>query len=106
LRTTRTVASQRTEALRLAGTASWLARRTRPARRFWAESLRFGETIGARPELARTWLEIGKRLDPADEIAGVAASEYRRRALQAFDELELRFEFPGSAPERRFKAFS
>jgi len=89
LRITRTVASQRTEALRLAGTLSWLTGRRRQARRAWTESMRFGEAIGARPELARTWLEVARRLQPAQELAGVAAAEYLRRARATFAELEL-----------------
>jgi class 3 adenylate cyclase/tetratricopeptide (TPR) repeat protein len=95
LRLTRTVASQRTEALRLAGTLSWLAGRRRQARRLWTESIRFAEAIGARPELARTWLEVSTRLGSGGKLAGVAASEYRRRAVEAFGELDLRWDLGG-----------
>jgi tetratricopeptide (TPR) repeat protein len=89
LRATRSVASQRTETLRLAGTLAWLAARRREARRQWMESIRFGEQIGARPELARTWLEVSRRLAPEEKLAGIAASEYRRRARATFEELGL-----------------
>lgn len=97
LRLTRTVASQRTEALRLAGTLCWLGGEPRRARRFWAESIRFGESIGARPELARTRMEVSMRLAPSDELAGNAASAHGRDALEAFAELDLRWDLAAAA---------
>jgi class 3 adenylate cyclase/tetratricopeptide (TPR) repeat protein len=92
LRITRTVASQRTEALRLAGTLAWLTGRRRYARRLWSESLRFGEAIGARPELARTSLEVSTRLEPTEELAGIPPSEYRRRARETLAGLGLHWD--------------
>jgi tetratricopeptide (TPR) repeat protein len=89
LRITRTVASQRTEALRLAGRLSWLVGDRREARRWWTESMRFGAAIGACPEVARTWLEVAQHLPPAEEVAGLPAAEYRQRARAAFAELGL-----------------
>ena len=88
----RTVASQRTEALRLAGTLSWLEGGARRARRLWTESIRFGETIDARPELARTWLEVARHLPASEVLAGAPAAEHRRRARATFTELGLEWD--------------
>jgi len=89
LKVTRTVASQRTEALRLAGTLAWHAGSGRDARRSWTASIRYGTALGARPELARTWLEVARHLPLAEKLAGVHVAVYRRRAITTFEELEL-----------------
>ena len=89
LRITRTVASQRTETLRLAGTLAWLTGDWRRARSWWGESVRFGTRLGARPELARTRAEIARRLQPIDTLAGVPVAEHARRAEETFVELGL-----------------
>jgi hypothetical protein len=74
----RTVASQRTEALRLAGTLSWLEGRARPARRLWT-SIGFG---------GRSMLDPSWR-GPASRSPGTcrrprcwlkSATEHRQRA--------------------------
>lgn len=89
LRLTRSVASQRTEALRLAGTLAWLGGDWRRARHWWGESVRFGTRLGARPELARTRAEVARRLPAIDTLAGVPVAEHRRRAAETFTELGL-----------------
>ena len=99
LSVTRTVASQRTEALRLAGTSCWLENRRSAAFRYWSRSIRCGEKLGARPELARTWLEVGRRLDSRQELDGVAGPEYRRRAERAFVELDLCWDLASATAE-------
>jgi class 3 adenylate cyclase/tetratricopeptide (TPR) repeat protein len=92
LRITRTVASQRTEALRLVGTLAWLRSDTRQAQRWWGESVRFGTLLGARPELARTRAEVARHLQPRDTLAGVAVAEHARRAEETFHELGLHWD--------------
>lgn len=89
LRLTRTVASQRTEVLRLAGTLAWHEGDARGAHRWWSESMRFGTALGARPELARTWAEVARRLPHDAEIGGATAGEHASRARATFVELRL-----------------
>lgn len=101
---TRTVASQRTEALRLAGTLSWHAGNGRAARRWWSESIGHGSALGARPELARTWLEVARHLPPTEKLGGVHVAVYRRRATAAFEELELPWDLAQADAESRVEA--
>lgn len=56
------VSSHRVEAFRLSGRLDWLAGNQRAAVRRWEASLAAGEVLGARLELARAYLEVGKRL--------------------------------------------
>jgi hypothetical protein len=83
------VAKERTETYRLAGQAAWLAGDQRRALTWWERSMAEGERLGARPELARTCLEIGRRLPAGHELNGLDASAYLRRAEQLFSELGL-----------------
>jgi tetratricopeptide (TPR) repeat protein len=61
-RVTRRVAQHRTESHRLKGTSYWLTNKPRSAFRSWSQSIAEGERLGARLELAQTYLEVGKRL--------------------------------------------
>jgi class 3 adenylate cyclase/tetratricopeptide (TPR) repeat protein len=68
----------RTESLRLMGTLSWLRGRHMKALVYWRESISVAEHIGARLELARTWMEVGRRLGE------------KRAAVRILDELDAR----------------
>jgi class 3 adenylate cyclase/tRNA A-37 threonylcarbamoyl transferase component Bud32/tetratricopeptide (TPR) repeat protein len=54
--------ADRTEAFRSTGTYFWLLGNKRRALTWWAKSLKIGKQLNALPELARTYCEIGKRL--------------------------------------------
>lgn len=86
---TRTVASHRTEALRLAGTLAWLEGRPGRARRYWSDGIRFGASLGAQPELARVRAEVAHRLPPDAIVAGIPVAEHGRAARATFTELGL-----------------
>ena len=107
VRLTRTVASQRTEALRLAGSLAWLVGDARGARRTWTESVRFGTALDARPELARTRAELARRLPADDTIAGASVAEHAHRAEETFAALGLAWDLerlhaaPGAASLQR-----
>ncbi len=73
LRIATRVAWRRPEVLRTAGTEAWLIGRSDAARRRWAESLAVAETLGMRPEHARTRLEMGRRLAASNAPEGAAA---------------------------------
>ena len=62
LRIAAKVARERTEVYRLTGRLAWLLGKHERALTWWRKSLRVGEALGARPELGRTYLEIGRRL--------------------------------------------
>ncbi len=86
------VASDRVETYKLCGRLCWLVGRESQASRWWTRSLAEGERLGARPELARTHLEIGRRLAGASAGAtrsGLDARSHLRRARELFTELGL-----------------
>jgi hypothetical protein len=81
------------EVNRLVGTWLWLAGRKGRAIRYWKESMRLGVHLGARLELSRTWMEIGRRLrekkSPLKTIDGIAADQYLAKARTFFEEKNL-----------------
>lgn len=52
-------------------------------------------SLGARPELARTYMEIGKRLldekSRYKELNGISAKEYLGKAREIFVEMDLQW---------------
>lgn len=88
------LARERTEAYRLAGRLDWLTGRPRRALRWWRRSLEEGTRLGARPEVARTCHEIGRRLsEPTSRhrtLGGMPAAAYLEKARALFAELNLR----------------
>jgi class 3 adenylate cyclase/tetratricopeptide (TPR) repeat protein len=86
-------ALQRTEVRQLAGRLWWLLGSRRRAIAHWRESLRVGMQLGARPELARTYAEIGRSIeqggDSALAIDGVDAEGCFERAAALFGEVGL-----------------
>jgi hypothetical protein len=74
-------AARRPEVYRLEGTRRWLTGDTRRAHHWWERSLAAADTLGARPEGARTRLEIGRRLAESGDEDGA------RPHLAAADEV-------------------
>jgi hypothetical protein len=93
LRTAAKMARTRTETYRLIGSHHWLVGHTRRAERWWRSSLAEGERLGARPELARTHLEIARRLQMSSggpaELCGLDAGGHLDRAQELFSKLDL-----------------
>ncbi|HEV7735452.1 MAG TPA: adenylate/guanylate cyclase domain-containing protein [Candidatus Binatia bacterium] len=93
VRCSRAIARERTPVLRLAGRLEWLLGRHGRAMKHWQESMAEGESLGARPELARTFMEIGRRLlepdSPVRELGGISATEFLERARAGFEALDL-----------------
>jgi hypothetical protein len=76
--------------LRLAGRAQQLLGRRRRALGFFGESIVLGEKLGARPETARTYAEIGRLLRAeGGRFRDLDAEGWRGRARDAFDGLGL-----------------
>ena len=88
VRVTKKNAVDRTEAYRLMGVYWWLVGNGQKALGWWERSIREGERLGARPELSRTYFEVGKRLSEKDnkngELNGTTAAEYLEKAREMF----------------------
>jgi hypothetical protein len=62
VKNSRKYAAGKTEAFKLTGVYYWLIGKQKKALAWWNKSIRMGEHLRARPELARTYMEVGKRL--------------------------------------------
>ena len=61
IKTSQKAALYRTESYRLMGVYKWLIHDQKSAFKWWHKAISEGERLGARPELARTYAEIGIR---------------------------------------------
>ena len=86
----------RVEVLRLMGTRSWLMGEREKALKWWSDSVVAGERLKFRPDLSRTYFEIGKRLSgpnsPYKELNGITAAEYLNKARTMFEEMGLHWD--------------
>ena len=87
------IAEKKPEALRLMGILYWLENKQEKALNYWENSIKEAEHLTARPELARTHMEVGKRLleskSKYQELNGISAEEYLDKAEVLFKEMEL-----------------
>ena len=74
------------------GTLNWLTGKQKKALNWWDKSIRTGKDLGARPDTARTYREVGQRLAEASskfkELSGILAEEYLEKAQLLFEEME------------------
>jgi len=71
-------AGYRTEVYRLTGKYYWLVNKQKKALKWWSKSISEGKRLGARPDLARTYLEVGKRFSASEvNIRNLMASMQR-----------------------------
>ena len=86
----------RVEAKRYMGTFHWLTGKKRDALKWWRLSIVTGEAFNMKPELSRTYFEIGKRLSepnsPYQELNGISAAEYLNKARALFEEMDLQWD--------------
>jgi len=89
-------ASDKMEVFRLMGLYYWLIGRQNKAAQWWNNSMKEGERLGARVELARTYMEIGKRLlekkGRLRELGGINAEEYLEKARVLLEEMGLKWD--------------
>ena len=82
--------------LRLMGIYSWLIGSRKKAVRFWNNSIKQAEFLGARVELAKTYMEMGRRFHEKGagnlEQNRIAANEYLEKARIIFEEMGLQCE--------------
>ena len=80
IRNSKKVVSERTKAYRQMGKYYWLIGKQGKALKWWDKSIQEGELLGARPDLSRTYFEVGKRLlEPQSkhkELNGIEAKGY------------------------------
>jgi hypothetical protein len=93
VRNSRKYAPYRTKILRLMGLYYWLIGKQGKALKWWNKAIQEGESLGARPDLSRTYFEIGKRfLEPQSrykELNGVKARGYLEKAKAMFEDMDL-----------------
>ena len=89
-------APYRTKTFTLMGEYYWLIGKQNKALKWWDKAVKKGEELGARPELSRTYFEIGKRLLEPDskykELNGITAEEYLDKAKIMFEEMDLQWD--------------
>jgi len=95
-----------TEALLMKGQYYWLTGNEQKALKWWDRSIKEGERLGARPDLARTYFEVGKRLlEPQSktrELNGLNANDYLARAEKLFREMDLQWLFFRKIADTRY----
>jgi tetratricopeptide (TPR) repeat protein len=93
LKNVRKVAQYRTESYRLTGEFYWLTNNQKKALRLWYKAIKEGEQLGARPQLALVYVELGKRLlgrgSKYRVLDGITAEEYLEMARPMLKEMKL-----------------
>jgi class 3 adenylate cyclase len=96
LKNARAYAPYRTKILRLMGLYYWLVGKQRKALKWWDRAIKEGERLGARPDLSRTYFEVGKRLlEPHSkyrELNGINAKDYLTKAETMFRDMGLEWD--------------
>ncbi len=89
----------RTGILRLMGDYYWLIDKQDKALKWWDKSIQEGECLGARPDLSRTYFEVGRRLiEPHSkykQLNGLKAKDYLGKARTMFEEMDLQRDLDG-----------
>jgi class 3 adenylate cyclase/tetratricopeptide (TPR) repeat protein len=85
-----------TGALKMKGQFYWLIGKQRNALQWYDKSIHAGERLGARPDLSRTYMEVGKRLlqpqSKFKELNGISGLEYLKKAETLFREMDLQWD--------------
>ena len=85
-----------TNTLNLLGRYHWLIDNQNEAVKIWNKATATGERLGMRPDLARTYMEIGKRFlekrSNYKELNGVSAEEYMKKARTMFQDMDLQWD--------------
>jgi tetratricopeptide (TPR) repeat protein len=106
IKTCRKAALYRTDSYRLMGVYNWLIDDQKNALKWWHRAIREGESLGARPELARTYAEMGMRFCQINGESSKSdvnkAEAYLQKAKTMFRDLGLHhdLEVPNSVISR------
>jgi tetratricopeptide (TPR) repeat protein len=83
----------RSEYFRVMGTFYWLIGNQKQALKFWNKSIAEGKQLGARVDLSRTYLEVGRRLlgpeSKYKEFHGFKVDQHLEKAKAMFQEMDL-----------------
>jgi tetratricopeptide (TPR) repeat protein len=89
-------ALHRTEAFKLMGTYNWLTGNRKNAFTWWHKAISEGESLGARPQISRTYAEMGTRLcavkDESSKSDVSRAKESLEKAKRMFLDLGLSYD--------------
>jgi class 3 adenylate cyclase len=89
-------AAHRTWNYQLMGKYYWLIGKQRKALKWFDKSIKEGERLGARPDLSRTYMEVGKcLLEPKSkykELNGISATAYLEKAETMFKDMDLEWD--------------
>ena len=93
VRNSKKYAPYRTKIFRLMGLYYWLIDNQGKALKWWEKTIQEGERLGARPDLSRTYFEVGKRLlEPKSkykELNGIDPKGYLEKAGILFQEMDF-----------------
>ena len=84
------------DCFKMIGELYWLIGKQTTALKWWTKSIKIGEKLGAKPDLSRTYFEIGKSLLSPEskykKLNGITAEQYLDRAKTMFEEMELEWD--------------
>ena len=93
VRNSRKYAPYRTRIFRLMGLYYWLIGQQGKSIKWWEKTIQEGERLGAKPDLSRTYFELGKRLLDTEskykEVNGIEGKGYLEKAGILFEEMRL-----------------
>ena len=96
IRNCKKVASDRTEAYRMIGFYYWIIGRQKKALKWWGKSIKEGMRLNARPELSRTYMEVGRHLLETNSkykaLNGISAEEYLQKSKEMFKDMDLQWD--------------
>jgi len=96
LQNSKKFAVHRSGALNRVGLYYWLIGKQKKAVKWWKRAIEEGERLGQRPDLARTYMEIGKRFleekSKYKELNGISAKVYLEKARTMFQEMDLQWD--------------
>ena len=78
---------------KMTGELYWLIDQQETALKWWTKSIKIGGKLGAKPDLSRTYFEIGKSLATPQskygQLDGITAKEYLEKTKIMFKEMDL-----------------
>ena len=96
VRNSKKVAYYCTDVLKVMGTFYWLISKQKKAIRYWDKSIKKGEKLGAKLELSRTYMEVGRRLrEPQSQyrcLNGISAERYLEKGKNMIEEMNIQWD--------------
>ncbi len=84
------------DSFKMTGELYWLIDQQKTALKWWTKSIRIGKKLGAKPDLSRTYFEVGKSLLSPEskykQLNGITAEQYLDKAKIMFEEMDLEWD--------------